>query len=70
VSPRAIFELEPGGELEDSVKLTVIHETPVRGVMLEGVSAGWPQILSSLKTLLETGHSLPGTERWPLSKPE
>jgi uncharacterized protein YndB with AHSA1/START domain len=58
----ATFELEPSGE---TVKLTVIHEMPVRGVMLEGVSEGWPHILSSLKTLLETGHALPGTDQWP-----
>ena len=27
--------------------------------MLEGGRRGWPVILSSLKTLLETGHPLP-----------
>ena len=25
----------------------------------EGISGGWPQILASLKTLLETGEPLP-----------
>jgi hypothetical protein len=30
--------------------------------MLEGVSQGWPAILSSLKTLLETGEPLPEPE--------
>jgi len=27
--------------------------------MLEGISGGWPAVLSNLKTLLETGHVLP-----------
>jgi hypothetical protein len=29
------------------------------------VSNGWPHILASLKSLLETGESLEGTRRWP-----
>ncbi len=29
--------------------------------MLKGVSSGWPLILSSLKTLLESGQPLAGT---------
>lgn len=28
-------------------------------------SQGWPAILSSLKSLLETGESLEATRRWP-----
>jgi hypothetical protein len=32
---------------------------------IEGVSEGWPPILSSLKTLLETGESLEETRQWP-----
>ncbi len=31
--------------------------------MLEGISEGWPRILSELKTLLETGETLPVGER-------
>jgi len=31
--------------------------------MLRGISAGWPAVLSSLKTMLETGESLPMTRR-------
>jgi hypothetical protein len=31
--------------------------------MLKAVSGGWPPILSSLKTLLETGESMPMTRR-------
>ena len=33
--------------------------------LIEGVSKGWPHILSSLKSLLETGESLEETRRWP-----
>ena len=33
--------------------------------LIEGVSSGWPNILSSLKSLLETGESLEATRHWP-----
>jgi len=50
------FEIEPMGEL---VKLTVIHGGFEPGsTILPGVSDGWPTILASLKTLLETGNPL------------
>ena len=40
------------------VKLTVVHEAPRRNsLVLELVSSGWPQVLASLKTLLETGRA-------------
>ena len=40
------------------MKLTVIHEVAeADGVVLSGVSGGWPIVLSSLKTLLETGRA-------------
>jgi uncharacterized protein YndB with AHSA1/START domain len=53
---KVTFELEPMGEL---VKLTVTHDDADEGsVILEGVSQGWPTILASLKTLLETGEPL------------
>lgn len=56
-------------ELEDvgaSVKLTVIHEIDVpHSKLIEGVSEGWPHILASLKSLLETGESLVETRSWP-----
>lgn len=45
-----------------AVKLTVIH-SELDDEMLRGVSAGWPAILSSLKTMLETGASMPMTRR-------
>ena len=54
---RATFELEPIGEL---VRLTVTHDQFQPGTdMLEKISAGWPKVLSSLKSLLETGRPLP-----------
>ena len=60
---RATFELEPQGT---SVKLTVIHEIDKPGSkFIEAVSGGWPHILASLKSLLETGKSLEETRRWP-----
>jgi uncharacterized protein YndB with AHSA1/START domain len=44
------------------VKLTVVHDgfTPGSPV-LAGISEGWPAVLSSLKSLLETGSALPST---------
>lgn len=51
---RCTMELEPTG---DVVKLSVVHEmdTPNSAFINEGVSNGWPKILSNLKSLLETG---------------
>jgi hypothetical protein len=36
--------------------------------LIEGVSGGWPVILASLKSLLETGEALEETRRWPKGK--
>ena len=53
---RVSFMLEPHGKL---VKLTLTHEDFAEdSVILDGISKGWPAILSSLKTLLETGAPL------------
>ena len=53
---RVTFEIEPVGTL---CKLTVTHDHFDPGsVILAGVSQGWPPILASLKTLLETGEPL------------
>jgi uncharacterized protein YndB with AHSA1/START domain len=50
------FDLEPVGEL---VKLTVVHDGFEPGsVVASMVSHGWPIVLSSLKTLMETGETL------------
>ena len=45
-----------------SSRLMVTH-TDLSPEMRRGISAGWPAILSSLKTLLETGVSLPMTRQ-------
>ena len=48
-----VMELEPTGE---AVKLTITHTMPIANSQLIGaVGGGWPQILSNLKSLLETG---------------
>ncbi len=53
---RVTFELVP---LENQVQLTVIHDKFEPGSkVFEGISGGWPKVLSSLKSLLETGHGL------------
>ena len=60
---RLTYQLEAVGE---SVKLTVVHEMDrPDSKLIEGVSRGWPHILASLKSLLETGESLAETRRWP-----
>ena len=51
------FDLEPRGPL---TKLTVTHGGFGPGSTLRGmIGQGWPELLSSLKTLLETGEPLP-----------
>jgi uncharacterized protein YndB with AHSA1/START domain/DNA-binding transcriptional ArsR family regulator len=54
---KVTFEIEPLGRM---VKLTVVHDDFDPGsTVREMVSQGWPELLSSLKTLLETGETLP-----------
>jgi uncharacterized protein YndB with AHSA1/START domain/DNA-binding transcriptional ArsR family regulator len=54
---KAAFEIDDLGEF---VKLTVIHDGFEPGSeVLATVSQGWPHILANLKTLLETGETLP-----------
>jgi uncharacterized protein YndB with AHSA1/START domain len=60
---RMTYELEKQG---DVVKLTVIHQMDKPGSkLIDAVSNGWPMILASLKSLLETGESLEASRRWP-----
>jgi hypothetical protein len=60
---RMTLEIEKQGA---SAKLTIVHEmNKPKSKFIEGVSEGWPPILSSLKTLLETGESLEETRQWP-----
>jgi len=51
------YEIEPAG---DAVRLTMTeaHDRPLSDDILSGGRAGWPAILSSLKSLLETGKPL------------
>src|ERR1700722_10675777 len=54
---RVTFDIEPAAQ---GVKLTVIHDGFEPGsTMAEMVSVGWPGVVASLKTLLETGDPLP-----------
>ena len=56
---RVTFDIEP---MTDAVRLTVTHdELEDDSPMLHGISKGWPFVLSSLKTLLETGRAMPMT---------
>ena len=56
---KVAFDIEEAGE--GVVKLTVVHDGFAPGsAVLEGVRGGWPAVIASLKTLLETGTALPG----------
>jgi uncharacterized protein YndB with AHSA1/START domain len=63
---RLTYVLEQQG---DMVKLVLTHEMielpagPSK--FINAVSNGWPAILASLKSLLETGESLVATRTWP-----
>ncbi len=53
---KVVFTLEQHGNL---VKLTLTHEDFAAGsALLDGISRGWPAILASLKSLMETGNAL------------
>jgi uncharacterized protein YndB with AHSA1/START domain len=53
---RVTFEIEPVAEM---VRLTITHDDLERGSEMEGkIIQGWPRVLSSLKSLLETGQAL------------
>ena len=56
---RVSFDID---EFMGSAKLTVTH-SELSDETMRGISAGWPAVLSSLKTLLETGASLPMTRQ-------
>jgi uncharacterized protein YndB with AHSA1/START domain len=53
---RVTFTLEPQ---EGMVKLTLVHDELPSEEVAQGFREGWSPILSSLKTLLETGKPLP-----------
>jgi uncharacterized protein YndB with AHSA1/START domain len=59
---RVTFELQP---LDGMVRLLLVHEnllpedTDRDPKGLRGINNGWPAVLSSLKSLLETGQAIP-----------
>jgi uncharacterized protein YndB with AHSA1/START domain len=61
---RVTFDIEP---LDDMVKLTVTHDELVADSNMErGITRGWPLVLSSMKSFLETGK---GLDIWAAKKP-
>ncbi len=57
---RVTYELS---EQNGATKLTVIHEGfPPDSKVLPGISNGWPSILSSMKTYIESGAAMRMTE--------
>jgi uncharacterized protein YndB with AHSA1/START domain len=52
---RVTFDLEPRGKV---IKLTVTHDN-LGDKTLRDISGGWPMVMASLKSLLETGRALP-----------
>ncbi|WP_454320845.1 ArsR/SmtB family transcription factor [Streptomyces phaeoluteigriseus] len=57
---RVTFGIRPHADI---VRLTVVHEELPDEDALAEVSKGWPAVLSNLKSLLETGRTLP-QEPW------
>lgn len=54
---RVAIDIEPVAEM---VRVKVTHDELEAGTEMErGVRVGWPRVLSSLKSLLETGRPLP-----------
>ncbi len=63
---RCVIEIE---QAADAVKLTITHSIDRTGSkFIQAVSNGWPTILSSLKSLLETGKPLEGIKPQPKGK--
>jgi uncharacterized protein YndB with AHSA1/START domain len=63
---RMTYELE---EKNDAVKLTVTHQIDrPDSKLIQAVSGGWPLILASLKSLMETGEPLDATRKWQFGK--
>ena len=53
---RVTFDLAP---YDGMVRLTITHDGLIPGSgMLNGISKGWPIVLSSLKSFLETGQAI------------
>jgi len=63
---KVTFDIEPLG---DVCKLTVVHDGFDEGSTAAAmVSLGWPRILSDLKTLLETGETMPRVAEGPIAE--
>ncbi|MFJ5927147.1 ArsR/SmtB family transcription factor [Kitasatospora sp. NPDC092948] len=60
------FLIEP---YQDIVRLTVIHEKLRDRAALQAISHGWPAVLANLKSLLETGETLPQAP-WEMAPPD
>jgi uncharacterized protein YndB with AHSA1/START domain len=60
---RCVYDVEPDGDI---VRLTITHTIDKEGAkFIEAVAGGWPRILSSLKSMLETGQPMPRTHSAP-----
>jgi uncharacterized protein YndB with AHSA1/START domain len=55
---RVTFDLQ---QLEVLTKLTLTHDHEAPGETFNNTSNGWPALMSSMKSLLETGQPLPFT---------
>jgi uncharacterized protein YndB with AHSA1/START domain len=56
IKSRVTFEIE---RIKDMVSLRVIHgEVPAGSAMAKNVASGWPRVLASMKSYLETGKGL------------
>jgi uncharacterized protein YndB with AHSA1/START domain len=64
---RVTFDVE---KLGDAVRLIVVHDKLEPGSDMEmGITDGWPRVLASLKSLLETGTALPTPVMRPTETP-
>ena len=60
---RCVYDLEQDG---DVMKLTITHTCERDNAkVIEAVSGGWPRVLSSLKSFLETGKPMPSSHSAP-----
>jgi uncharacterized protein YndB with AHSA1/START domain len=53
---RVTFDIQPFGEI---VRLTVTQENLADEAERDASAAGWSAVMSNLKSLMETGHTLP-----------
>ena len=60
---RCVYDLEQDGGV---MRLTITHSIEKEDAkLIEAVSGGWPRVLSSLKSLLETGTPMARTHNAP-----